>query len=61
MIHHILKGDKQQHYGINVNADKTHVLLQLGDKMDQIRVKLTPEEVDQIIANLKIRKEEILK
>jgi hypothetical protein len=61
MIHHPLTTNKDQHYGVNINHDKTRVLLQLGDAIEQVRVQLTPEEVDCIIANLQLRKAEIRK
>lgn len=59
MIHHTLKANNNQHYGINVNYDKTCVLLQLGDGFDQIRVQLTANEVDKIISHLQQKKEEL--
>lgn len=58
MIHRRLS-NPEQHYGVNVNFDRTHVLLQLGDESDQVRVRLTPDEVDEIIAELQKKKKEI--
>ena len=49
MIHHTLKTNSEQHYGINVNYDKTCVLLQLGDGLEQVRVQLTEGEVDKVV------------
>lgn len=60
MIHKRLSAKPDTHYGTNVNHDRTHVLLQLGDEMEQVRVRLTPEEVDQVIADLQKRKEELM-
>ncbi len=59
MIHHTLSTNSDQHYGVNVNCEKTHVLLQLGDELEQVRVQLTADEVDQIIIHLQIRRDEI--
>ena len=59
MIHIRLSAKPDTHYGTNTNCDKTHVLLQLGDEMDQVRVRLTVEEVDRLIADLQKRKEEL--
>jgi hypothetical protein len=52
MIHKKLSSKPDTHYGTNINADKSHILLQLGDGLDQVRVKLTEKEVNQIIHNL---------
>ena len=60
MIHKKLSVNPEHHYGTNTNFEKTHVLLQLGDDREQVRVRLTPEEVDQVIADLKKRKEELM-
>jgi hypothetical protein len=59
MIHHTLTTNSEQHYGVNVNHDKSRVLLQLGDGMEQVRVQLTANEVDQIISHLQQRRDEI--
>ena len=58
MIHHTLKTNSDQHYGVNVNHDKSCVLLQLGEGFEQVRVQLTANEVDKII--LIIQKAELL-
>ena len=58
MIHKSLKAGTQ-YYGVNTNHDKTHVLLVTGSRMDQVRVMLTPDEVDQIIEDLQGCKEKI--
>jgi len=59
MIHHRLATNNEQHFGVNVNHEKTRVLLQLGDGMEQVRVQLTADEVDQVITHLQQRREEI--
>lgn len=59
MIHHTLKTNSDQHYGVNVNHDKSCVLLQLGEGFEQVRVQLTANEVDKIISNLQQKKEEL--
>jgi hypothetical protein len=59
MIHKNLSAKPDTHYGTNINHDKTCVLLQLGDGMEQVRVRLTAEEVDRIITDLQNRKEEL--
>lgn len=50
---------REQHYGVNSNCDKNRVLLQLGDGMEQVRVQLTADEVDQLITHLQHRRDEI--
>lgn len=60
MIHRRLSGHPEQHYGVNTNFDKTHVLLQLGDDSGQVRVRLTADEVDEVIAELQKRKQELI-
>lgn len=52
MIHKKLSAKHDTHFGTNVNCERTHVLLQLGDGMDQVRVRLTVKEVNQLIADL---------
>lgn len=59
MIHHTLTTNREQHYGVNSNCDKNRVLLQLGDGMEQVRVQLTADEVDQLITHLQHRRDEI--
>lgn len=41
-------------FGVNINCDKTHVLLQLTDNIDksQTRIRLTSDEVDVLIKDL---------
>jgi hypothetical protein len=50
-------GKPNYYYGVNLNHDHTRVLLQLGDDHDQVRVQLTPEEIDKICAELNQKKE----
>lgn len=59
MIHKKLSAKPDTHYGININVDRTHVLLQLGDEMDQVRIRLTYEEVDKLIKDLQRCQKEI--
>jgi predicted flavoprotein YhiN len=49
------KLESKDGFGININAPRTHVLLQLNEKEtgNQIRVRLTSDEVDDIIEQLK--------
>jgi hypothetical protein len=47
------------HFGTGVNSDLGCVLLQLGDGLDQVRVRLTPQEVDRLVGDLLGRKLEI--
>lgn len=61
MIHHTLLINDEQHYGVNVNHDKSCVLLQLGDGLEQVRVQLTGSEVDKIVFLLLQKKKEITK
>lgn len=61
MLHNKLSTKPSQYFGVNINFDRTHVLLQLGDEGEQVRVMLTSEEVDRIIEDLKKRKSEIKK
>jgi hypothetical protein len=60
MIHFQLSANPDTHYGTGINSSSNYILLQLGEKMDQIRVRLTIEEVDRLISHLEKRKEELL-
>lgn len=59
MIHKKLSAKPDTYYGTSINTNKTHVLLQLGDEMDQVRTRLTYEEVDQLIKDLQRYQKEI--
>lgn len=56
MIHKHLSASLELHYGASVSHERTHVLLQLGNGMDQVRVRLTSDEVDELIADLERNK-----
>lgn len=59
MIHRSLSS--KDSYGVKINADRTHVLLQLNNSEngDQVRVGLTSYEVDDIVSLLLEEREEI--
>jgi hypothetical protein len=59
MVHKQLSAKPDTHYGTSINYDKTHVLLQLGDEIDQVRVRLTASEVDQLITDLNFVKSKV--
>lgn len=49
------------HYiGTNVNYDRTHVLLQIGDDTSQTRIRLTIAEVDKLLIELETRKNQLI-
>jgi len=60
MKHTTLSADSDTHYGVGWNSDKTHVLLQLGEGFDQVRVRLTTEEVDRLINGLQRCKNKLI-
>lgn len=59
MIHRKLSTNPDQHYGVSINTYGEKVLLQLGDQMEQVRVQLTPKEVDELISELLEKKKKI--
>lgn len=56
MIHCKLQYDKNAHYGVAINSEKTHLLLQVGNDIDQIRVLLNLREVESLISKLEFFK-----
>lgn len=52
MRHIELKTNPDTYYGINVNSRNKLALVQLGDTLEQIRVALTKEELEQFIKKL---------
>jgi len=53
------KTESKDYFGVSVNCDKTHVLLQVTDKDSQARIKLTSFEVDTLIKDLQKYKSQI--
>lgn len=52
MEHIKLKTLPDTYYGINVNSRDKLALVQLGDVLEQVRVALTKEELEQFIKKL---------
>lgn len=50
MLH--IKLEHGCYYGVSQNCHKTHVLLQLGDEFDQVRVPFTPQKTKELIKML---------
>lgn len=58
MYHHSLSLHAG-HYAVNYNSDRDGILVQLMDDWGQVRVVMTPEEVDHFIELLQRAKREI--
>ena len=56
MIHCKLQHDKNTHYGVSMNCEENHLLLQIGDNTNQIRVLLNLREVESLISKLEFYK-----
>ena len=60
MIHTKLSTKDGDYYGVGINCFKDSVLLLLGDTYEQVGVRLTKEEVDQIVEKLLLNKKKII-
>jgi predicted PilT family ATPase len=60
MIHRELQNEDDAHYGVSTTVDKKYVLLQLGKRNGQVRVKLDIDEVASLIELLINKGEEII-
>lgn len=56
MLHRQIRSNPNAHYAVSINSEYTAILLQLGDDGDQVRLALTFEEADDIIAYLNLAK-----
>lgn len=59
MIRNIVKNGGS--YGVNQNCSKDHVLVQLQDEEDQVRLALTPDEARDLIEKLQKTLDKIAK